>query len=373
MIETITSHAAENECPPSFFLHPLRAIGNRFGVKSVQKKIAREIHVPFRCSNVSLSKGNFKLQPLSFELPAGSSLALFGASGSGKTLLLRAIAGLENIESGEISFQGERIDTIRPSERSVAFVFQNFALYPHLSARENILYPEQHTRTKNKPAIPSADFITHELGISDHDLNRLPKELSLGIRQLIAIAREKNRNTDLFLLDEPMSRLDAHDRIAFTRLLISAVRDNGITSILSLNDPSVALSLCDFIAVLENGKLVQFGPIREVYENPVSQYVMEELSTLGLNIIPVEVTNGKSYPLNIEADVPDGKYTLCFRPEDIHIDGTTQALITHRSFIDNLKALVECRTIEGTEVSLLVDAETPNGFTFTIERFRLFN
>lgn len=314
----------------------------------------------FAVSNLCLHKGNFEISDISFSLPKGKIMSILGPSGSGKSLLLKALAGLEPIENGTIFWGKTRIDALSPSQRKVGFVFENYALFPHLNARKNIEFPLT-LRKKDKQILrEETQKRIHELDIDMSYLNLLPDELPEGMKQLVAIARGKNHDLDLFLMDEPMSKLDAAHHVKMRVFIQKIVRDLGKTTLISFNDPEDALVLSDYIGVVVEGGLLQFGETWEVYHHPVNVTVMEMISRLGVNAARVEVKNGNVAPYNILADIDDGIYTMAFRTEEIELspDGI-HANICSSQFYNGKRKFAFCEIGDGLEMELMlpIDAE----------------
>jgi len=215
---------------------------------------------------------------------------LLGPSGSGKSTLLNLIAGLEKPDSGEIWFE-ERLVALSgkklfltPRERNVAFVFQSYALYPHLNVFENIAFPLRVQKVQEGKIKESVKKAANTLEISDL-LQAKPGELSGGQRQRVAIARAIVRQPTLFLLDEPLSNLDPQLRLSTRKELKDLQRNLGITTIYVTHDQLEAMSLGDRIAVLKDGRLVQVGTPEVLYEKPVNTFVAAFIGSPGMNLI----------------------------------------------------------------------------------------
>jgi putrescine transport system ATP-binding protein len=221
------------------------------------------------------------LHEVSLDVPRGAIVALLGASGSGKTTLLQAIAGLVEPDAGSIVLDGREIGAAPAFERSVNMMFQSYALFPHLSVADNIAYG---LRARRAPRAEREQLVAWAL-----DLVRLeglgarrPEQLSGGQRQRVALARCLVMKPTVLLLDEPMAALDRGLRAAVQRELVGIQRRVGTTFILVTHDQDEAMAMADYVAVMDKGRIVQFGPPREVYEAPTTRFVASFLGTINL-------------------------------------------------------------------------------------------
>ncbi len=274
--------------------------------------------------------GSFHLGSISFEIPMGSTLGVIGTSGCGKTLLLRALAGLAPLEAGEIFSSQERLDLLSPGERNVGLVFQDYALYPSRTGAGNISFPLEVVKASKATVDTAVLRIAAELGIEDEFLTRSVTALPEGIKQLIAIGRAENRPPQnpprLFLMDEPLVHLDANVREKMRAFLKRLVMEAGITTVYAFNDSADALALSDRLLLLREGKLVQIGLTEEVYGRPVDREAMELLSLNGTSSLMGDYEDGVVHlrgGSDIPASLPDeasgdyrGSVMLCFRPEE---------------------------------------------------------
>lgn len=229
-------------------------------------------------------KANQVIHGVSAEINAGEFVVIVGPSGCGKSTLLRMVAGLEEISAGEIAIKGRVVNDLEPSERDIAMVFQNYALYPHMSVFDNMAYglkiakvpvPEIKTRVDKAAKIL-------ELG---HLLERKPRELSGGQRQRVAMGRAIVRQPQVFLFDEPLSNLDAKLR-AQTRIEIQKLhRELGITSLFVTHDQVEAMTLAQRIIVMNGGMMDQFGTPEEVYSRPATTFVASFMGSPPMNLL----------------------------------------------------------------------------------------
>ena len=265
------------------------------------------------------------LKGIDLALAADEMLVVLGPTGAGKTTLLRTIAGLETPDAGCIEMAGEDVTHQPPAARDVAFVFQNFALYPDWSVRRNLEFPLL-APGRNMPR----DEIEQRVGwaagllrIEGH-LDRPAAQLSGGEMQRVAIGRAIVRRPRLFLLDEPLTNLDAKLREALRVELALLRRDLGIPMIYVTHDQTEALSMGDRVAVLDAGRILQEGAPEEIYRRPASPLVARQLGQPAINILEVERVGdewvGTTGVGLLAAVAGDGKKTLGIRPEDIAPD-----------------------------------------------------
>ncbi|MGW3953233.1 ABC transporter ATP-binding protein [Streptomyces sp. NPDC004752] len=225
----------------------------------------------------------------SFSLDDGESLVILGPSGSGKSTLLRIIAGLEAADDGEIVICGVPQSTLPAHKRDIAIVFQHFALYPHLSARDNITLGLRHGIGLSKQeANDRAHDIAARLGISEL-LGRLPRQMSGGQRQRVALARALARQAAVVLLDEPLSGLDAQLRISLRAEIAEIMRSTAATTIHVTHDQTDAMAMADRVAVVRAGRIEQLGTPQQVYDQPASLFVATFVGTPPMNTIQASV------------------------------------------------------------------------------------
>ena len=214
----------------------------------------------------------------------GEFLVFLGPSGSGKSTLLRMIAGLEEPTSGTILIGGRDVTHLPPRERGIAMVFQSYALYPHLSVRENIRFPLKAQKVPRETHPSKVEWASHLLGIG-HLLDRKPRELSGGERQRVALARAIVREPTVFLLDEPLSNLDAKLRASAREELSGFHKRVGTTTVYVTHDQVEAMAMGDRILVLNQGVVRQIGTPREVYDEPADTFVATFLGSPPMNLL----------------------------------------------------------------------------------------
>ena len=246
-----------------------------------------------------------------FEIPDGQLIGLLGPSGCGKSTTLNLISGLETPTEGKIFFGDEDVTNLPPEERGVGLVFQNYALYPHLTVEENIIFPLQNLKgaqKMSKEAMHQKAVETAKLVQLDGLMERKPKELSGGQQQRVAIARALVKIPKVLLLDEPLSNLDARLRLQTREELRRIQRETGVTTIFVTHDQEEAMSISDLIIVMKDGVVHQIGKPQEVYDDPVNLFVAQFLGTPQINVFHGEVKDEKLY-IGDEAvlDVPGRK------------------------------------------------------------------
>ena len=298
--------------------------------------------------NLRKDFGDFTaVQSSSFTIEDGEFFMLLGPSGCGKTTTLRMIAGLELPTSGEIFIDGEEVSQKRASQRDIAFVFQMFALYPHLNVRQNLAFPLKSPmlRTPSDEIKRKVAEVADVLQIS-HKLDNKATELSGGEMQRVSIGRALVRNPQMYLMDEPLSSLDAKLRSDLRVGLKRIQASLGATMLYVTHDQIEAMTMATHVGVLDHGKLVQFGPPREIYENPVSIYAASRLGSPKINILPADM-----FP-----DAPQGASQIGLRPEHIQIgDGQVADVLRVEHLGDQTRLHLK---LGDTELITLTDAHT---------------
>jgi spermidine/putrescine transport system ATP-binding protein len=266
------------------------------------------------------------LKYISLEISSGEFLTLLGESGSGKTTLLRLIAGFEQPSSGEIWMGGERLDVLPPYRRRVNTVFQNYALFPHLTVQENVSYGLEVSGAV-KPEIPARVNEALQMVKMQEFAASRPAKLSGGQQQRVALARALVNRPKLLLLDEPLSALDANLRKQMQGELKSLQRELGITFLFVTHDQDEAMALSDRIALLKDGGLEQVASPREIYAHPATSYTAEFIGQT--NLLHAVIKDGVAVcgPLQWRATQLSGAALFSVRPESIHLspDGSAPA------------------------------------------------
>ncbi|WP_375450487.1 ABC transporter ATP-binding protein [uncultured Devosia sp.] len=249
------------------------------------------------------------LHGVSMDIEAGEFVVIVGPSGCGKSTLLRLIAGLESCDDGEITIGDKRANTLPPQDRDIAMIFQNYALYPHMSVRENIAFGLELRGMPKAERNARAESVAKTLQLEPF-LNRKPGALSGGQRQRVAMGRAMARNTSTFLMDEPLSNLDNALRIAMRTEIKELHRQLGATIVYVTHDQTEALSLADRIAVMKDGHLLQFDTPEAIYDRPAHRFVAGFLGVPPMNFLPVEKLPGWTGKSGLTAGL---------RPEDMAI------------------------------------------------------
>ncbi|MCU1698278.1 MAG: transporter ATPase [Mycobacterium sp.] len=258
---------------------------------------------------------------LNLELPDGSFTVLVGPSGCGKSTSLRMLAGLESVTSGTITIADRDVTHLQPRDRDVAMVFQNYALYPHLSVRENIAFPLRAAKEPRANALKRADEVAESLGLAKL-LDRKPKALSGGQQQRVAIGRAIIREPSVFLFDEPLSNLDAKLRVETRTELLQIQRRLGITCLYVTHDQEEAMTLSDRMVVMRDGRAAQVGTPIEVFNSPVDTFVAAFVGSPKMNLIAGDLTGEtftlpSGFALNVGLIGASGPVTLGVRPDDL--------------------------------------------------------
>lgn len=264
--------------------------------------------------------GHQAVKGIDISISKGEFIVLVGPSGCGKSSILRSIAGLETISGGEIHLNGRRVDTVKPAERDIAMVFQNYALYPHMTVYNNLAYGLKNRGVDKTEIELKIQQVAKTLKIEDY-LDRKPSKLSGGQRQRVAMGRAIVRDPQLFLFDEPLSNLDAALR-AHMRLQIKKLqRELSVTSVYVTHDQVEAMTLADRIVVLNLGEIEQIGTPSEVYHQPASKFVASFMGSPAMNFLEAEIKNGQVILATQSLLIPeyshlmDQKITLGIRPE----------------------------------------------------------
>jgi multiple sugar transport system ATP-binding protein len=257
-----------------------------------------------------------------FEIEDGTLIGLLGPSGCGKSTTLNLLSGLQKPTSGRIFFGDDDVTDLPAENRGVGLVFQNYALYPHLTVRQNITFPLENRKGKEELSREEMDKMaleTAKLVQIDGLMDRKPNELSGGQQQRVAIARALVKQPRILLLDEPLSNLDARLRLQTREEIRRIQRSTGITTIFVTHDQEEAMSISDLIVVMKDGVVHQIGKPQEVYDDPVDEFVAKFLGTPPINMFDGEIKDGRLY-IGAEAvldtpDLADESVNVAVRPE----------------------------------------------------------
>jgi multiple sugar transport system ATP-binding protein len=287
--------------------------------------------------------GNDKpaVRSLNLDIADGEFMVLVGPSGSGKTTALRMLAGLEEIDAGAV-FIGERdVSDDPPKRRDVAMVFQNYALYPYLTVAANIGFPLRIAKVKKRDRDARVKEVAKLLGLTEY-LDRKPAQLSGGQRQRVAMGRAIVRVPSVFLMDEPLSNLDAKLRVQMRTDIAALQHDFGVTTVYVTHDQAEAMTLGHRVAVLNEGKLQQVGPPRELYERPANLFVAGFIGSPAMNLLP---QNGK---------------VAGFRPEHVDIGAEGDGIPARVEVVEDIgaDAYVFCSAeVDGEQTRLVARTE----------------
>jgi ABC-type sugar transport system ATPase subunit len=262
--------------------------------------------------------GHVAVDNLDLDVQDGEFMILVGPSGCGKSTTLRLLAGLEEVDEGEIAVDGRVVNDVSPRDRDMAMVFQSYALYPHMTVSDNIFFGLRARGVRKKDALPRIREAADMLGLGAL-LGRKPGQLSGGQRQRVALARAIVRDPKVFLLDEPLSNLDAQLRVE-TRVQLQALHKRlGATFIYVTHDQVEGMTMGDRIAVMRDGVLQQLASPKDLYDNPANIYVAGFIGGLKMNFMPVGIENGTArasgFDLPLNRPIPAREAILGIRPE----------------------------------------------------------
>ena len=315
---------------------------------------------------------------VSFSLADREFLVLVGPSGCGKTTTLRMLAGLEPATSGDITFGDRRVNDIRPKDRNVAMVFQDYAVFPHMTVFENIAYGLRSRGAPNSTIKEKVPAAAKMFRIEDL-LYRKPRQLSGGERQRVALARAMVRDAALYLFDEPLSNLDAQLRHQAREDILILHREKQTSSIYVTHDQSEAMALGDRIAVMRDGHIEQIGTGTELYERPRNLFVAFFIGTPSINIFDVDVNyeadglylNNSAMRVRMPEEITkklqlyaDKRIKLGLRPEDLHVPKMAPFPVTDKNQIKGIVNVIEPSST-GCSVYMGTLEEKPQDFVAT--------
>jgi multiple sugar transport system ATP-binding protein len=275
------------------------------------------------------SDGTRAVKGIDLEVREGEFIVLLGPSGCGKTTTLRMVAGLEIATRGRIELAGNDVTRLRPSQRDVGFVFQFYALYPHLSVEENIAFPLRSAGVRGHELTMRIENVCRRVGLVGM-VKRYPSQLSGGDKQRVALARAMIRRPKIYLMDEPLGTLDADRRQEMCEFIRAQQLDLKVTTLYVTHDQEEAMTLADRVVVMQGGEIRQVGVPSDVYENPRDLFVAHFVGSPGMNFLDgvveerggdlVFVPAGASIALPLVTKGPAGPATLGVRPEYVRAD-----------------------------------------------------
>ncbi len=325
---------------------------------------------------------------LDITIESGTLVALLGPSGCGKSTTLFMIAGLVKPTSGKIFFGEDDVTKLAPEKRGIGLVFQNYALYPHMTVFKNILFPLENMDVPRDEAFQRVKEMANLVGIGEL-LDRKPSQLSGGQQQRVAIARALVKKPRVLLLDEPLSNLDARLRLQMREEIKRIQRETGITTIFVTHDQEEAMSISDKMVVLDFGKEQQYDAPQDIYNQPDNLFVARFLGNPPINAFEAEVKNKKLIINNkpfMNVNVPDGLYDVGMRPENfrVHEKGFETEIkdifhigrdtMIHFEFNGkNVRALVDSDSMTDNQKTVLLTIKPERVYIFDKETGKVVN
>jgi len=298
--------------------------------------------VSVQFENIALAYGPTKvLRDITLAIEPGEFFALLGPSGSGKSTLLRVLAGFAHPDSGRVLVDGRDISRIPPWERNIGMVFQNYALWPHMTVAQNVAFGLEERRLPRADIDRKVAAALQLVGLAELG-GRRPSQLSGGQQQRVALARTIAIEPKVLLLDEPLSNLDAKLRVHMRSELLALQRKLGITTVFVTHDQEEALSIADRVAVLDQGVIQQIGTPMALYDDPVNRFIAQFVGTINLFDGDIARTNGETtfaseglgrIAVDLEAP-PNGRAQLAIRPHAIRLSATGLPRESSRIWID---------------------------------------
>ncbi len=316
-----------------------------------------------------------------FEIPDGKLIGLLGPSGCGKSTTLSLISGLQKPTAGRIFFGDDDVTDLPPENRGVGLVFQNYALYPHLTVRQNITFPLENLRGKDKLTKEQMNAKAEEVAALvqlEGLMERKPSELSGGQQQRVAIARALVKMPRVLLLDEPLSNLDARLRLQTREEIKRIQQETGVTTVFVTHDQDEAMSISDRIVVMKEGIIQQIDEPQKVYDDPVNLFVAKFLGTPPIGVYRGTVREGQLYigeaPVLSVPGVANGEIIAAIRPEGYVVD-PAGALVCQLKNVEvmgrDISIVCTHPACENTAVRAIVSAENLASLTGTDVRFSL--
>ncbi len=287
-------------------------------------------YVDFKSIHKQYDNADFySVTDFNLEIEKGEFIVFVGPSGCGKSTTLRMLAGLEDISEGELYIDGTLVNDVHPKDRDIAMVFQNYALYPHMTVAQNISFGLKIAKVPKSEIEKKVAWAADVLGLTDY-LERKPKDLSGGQRQRVALGRSIVRNPKVFLMDEPLSNLDAKLRVSMRNEITKLHRDLNATTVYVTHDQIEAMTMADRIVVLKDGIIQQIGSPMDLYNSPENLFVASFIGAPQMNFFDVSLTgNEVTFKDGTKITLPDGilkqlekrqEFVLGIRPEHVSID-----------------------------------------------------
>ncbi len=249
---------------------------------------------------------DYSVTDFNLEINQGEFVVFVGPSGCGKSTTLRMLAGLEEITAGDLSIDGKVMNDVHPKDRDIAMVFQNYALYPHMTVRGNMAFGLKIAKKPKAEIEEKINWAAKILGLEEY-LERKPKDLSGGQRQRVALGRAIVRNPKVFLMDEPLSNLDAKLRVNMRNEITKLHRDLNATTVYVTHDQVEAMTMADRIVVMDQGKIQQVGTPLELYNNPINTFVAGFIGSPHMNLITGKIENNQAVLANNQRlEIPSG-------------------------------------------------------------------
>ena len=347
--------------------------GNTFPPIEATKSNTENSLAKINLENVGKRYGNghVAVKEVSLEIRDGEFLVLVGPSGSGKSTLLRMIAGLETVSAGDVLFDGQRINDVEPGDRDVAMVFQNYALYPHMTIRKNLSFGLQMRKTTKGEIAERVAAAAKTLSIQSL-LDRKPKQLSGGQQQRVAVGRAIVRQPKAFLFDEPLSNLDAKLRVQMRNELARLHQRLKTTTVYVTHDQVEAMTLGDRIAVMRDGVILQVGAPLDVYRNPANRFVAEFIGSPAMNFLEGNMNDGVFETGAVRFQIwddsfkdhqlPEGPVVFGFRPEDVVVGDRAEHALLGEATLEIVQRMghesLVYFELEGTQVVSRMSGDT---------------
>lgn len=318
-----------------------------------------------RLENLVVKFGDFKaINDVTLQIPKGKLVSLLGPSGSGKSTTLFTISGIHKPSSGKIFFGDRDVTGLEPEQLGIGLVFQNYALYPHMTVRENILFPLKNLKWDKQEAEKRVVEVAKIVKIADQ-LDKKPSQLSGGQQQRVAIARALAKKPEILLLDEPLSNLDTKLRVETRQEIRRIQKETGVTAIFVTHDQEEAMSISDEIVVMKSGLEQQKGRPQSVYENPINQFVAKFLGTPPINIFSGKILDGGLYIGDErigDSKLENQDVTIGIRPEgfEINPEGELTINVKQIEHIGRDKSLIATNPhTEKETFRFIIDSDIP--------------